>query len=67
MNDRTFEPLPDRLKDIWQTVAAIDASAIAHHHLQACQSQINGYCDEDDRFHDTIRFTHTLIPTILSS
>jgi hypothetical protein len=54
-------------QNVTQTVAAIDPSAIAHHHLQTCQSQINGYWDEDDRFHDTIRFTHTLIPTILSS
>jgi hypothetical protein len=29
MNDRTFEPLPDRYKDLSQTIAAIEPSAIA--------------------------------------
>jgi hypothetical protein len=27
---------------------------IAHHHLQTCQSQINGYWDEDDRVKDCL-------------
>jgi hypothetical protein len=54
-------------QNVTQTVAAIDPSAIAHHHIQACQSQITGYWDEDDQFHDTIRFTQTIVPTLLSS
>ncbi len=71
MNDRTFETLPDRWKDLWQnvtqTVASIDPSTIAHHHIQACKSQINGYWDENDQFHDIIRFTQPIIPELLSS
>ena len=54
-------------QNVTQTVAEIDPRTIAHHHLQSCQSQINGYWDEDDQFHDTIRFTQTLIPKLLSS
>ena len=52
---------------VTQTVAAIDPSTIAHHHIQACQSQIRGYWDEDDQFHDTIRFTQPIIPELVSS
>jgi hypothetical protein len=64
MSDRFFEAssLPDRWKDIRS-----DPNAIAYHHIQTCQSQLNGYWDEDDQFHDTIRFTQPLIPTLLSS
>jgi hypothetical protein len=64
MSDRPSEasPLPDRWKDIQS-----DPNAIAHHHLQTCQSQLNGYWDENDQFYETIRFTHTLIPRLLSS
>ena len=54
-------------QNVTQTVAAIDPSAIAHHHLQACQLQINGYWDEDDQFHDMIRFTQPIIPELVSS
>ena len=54
-------------QNVTQTVAAIDPSAIAHLHVQACKSQINGYWDEDDRFYETIRFTQMLIPALLSS
>ncbi len=54
-------------QNVTQAVAAIDPSVIAHHHLQACKSQLNGYWDEDDRFHDTIRFSQPIIPKLLSS
>jgi hypothetical protein len=30
--------------------------AIATHHLEACSAQINGYWDDADQFHETIRF-----------
>jgi hypothetical protein len=64
MSDRTSEisPLPDRWKDIQS-----NPNEIAYHHIQTCQSQLNGYWDENDQFHESIRFTHPLIPRLLSS
>jgi hypothetical protein len=53
--------------NVSQTVAAIDSSAIAVQHLQACNAEINGYWDEDDQFYETIRFSQSLTPEVISS
>jgi hypothetical protein len=53
--------------DVTQTVAAIDPTGIATQHLQACNAQINGYWDEDDRFYESIRFSQSPIPELISS
>lgn len=52
MSDFIAEPpqLPDRWQDI---EVEIDPTAIATQHLQACNAQINGYWDEDDRFYES--------------
>jgi hypothetical protein len=45
-----------------QALAQINPNQIAREHLQACQAEINGYWDENDRFYQTIRFTQLPIP-----
>jgi hypothetical protein len=48
MSDRASDPpqFPDRWHDI-------DPTTIATQHIQACNAEINGYWDEDDRFYET--------------
>lgn len=45
-----------------QTLAQINPTQIASDHLQACQAEINGYWDENDRFYETIRFKQLPTP-----
>jgi hypothetical protein len=52
---------------VTQTVAAIDPMAIAAQHLAACNTQINGYWDDADQFHETIRFASSPSLELLSS
>jgi hypothetical protein len=53
--------------NVTQTVAAIDPTTIATQHIEACNAEINGYWDEDDRFYETIRFSQSPTPEVISS
>ncbi|MGF1493833.1 MAG: hypothetical protein ACFBSC_15540 [Microcoleaceae cyanobacterium] len=49
-----------------QTLEQLDTAKIAVQHLQACNSKINGYWDEDE-FYEAISFTQPLQPQLMSS
>ncbi|MBE9028659.1 hypothetical protein IQ266_02660 [filamentous cyanobacterium LEGE 11480] len=53
--------------NVTQTVEAIDPTAIATQHLQACNAQINGYWDEEDQFYEIIRFSQSPQLEVISS
>lgn len=53
--------------NVSQTVAAIDPTAIAIQHIQVCNAQIDGYWDESDQFYETIHFSQSPTPELISS
>jgi hypothetical protein len=53
--------------NVTEAVAAIDPIAIATQHIQVCNAEIHGYWDDADEFHETIRFSKTPTPEMISS
>jgi hypothetical protein len=55
---------------VWQNVSQalehIDPDEIARSHLIACDFEIQGYWDEDDRPYESIRFTTAPQPELIS-
>ena len=52
--------------NVSQALEQVDPYEIARSHLAACDFEIQGYWDEDDRPYDSVRFTTAPQPELIS-